>query len=182
MTRILLLAMLAAACGDKEQSFKQGMELLCGSTASLPSTMPPSEKAAAIAKTADEKVTNQEVRQLATSLASLEGDQKLARLKEAATRAGVERCGLAELWTVSPMTRSLRIICEAPDKVQLPPEADQSARAQATADYIKANVTDPDALKLMAELATYDPIQRGPTLAEIARKNGIERCPLAELP
>ena len=42
MTRPLLAALVAlasaAGCGgDKEQSFREGMELLCGSTASLPS-------------------------------------------------------------------------------------------------------------------------------------------------
>lgn len=187
MTRPLLAALVAlaaaASCGgDKEQSFKEGMELLCGSTASLPSTMKPSEKATAIARAADEKVKNQEVRELATSLAGLEGDQKLARLKEAAARAGVERCGLAELWTEAPMKKSLRIICEAPDKLAPPAGADPSARAQAMADYIKANVSDPDALKLMGELATLEPGARGPELARIARDNGIEHCPLAEQP
>lgn len=184
MTRPLLAIALAvtAACGAKEQSFQEGMELLCGSTASLPSTMPRGEKAAAIAKTADEKVTNKEVRQLATSFASLDGDQKLARLKEAAIRAGIERCGLAELWTVSPMTRSLRIICEAPDRVTLPPGTDPSTRAQALADYIRANATDPDALKLMSDLAAEAPGVKAAHLASVAREHGIERCPLAEMP
>ena len=122
MTRSLLAALVAlasaAGCGgDKEQSFREGMQLLCGSTASLPSTMKPSEKATAIAKAADEKVRNTEVRDLAAALATLEGDQKVARLQEAAGRAGIERCGLLELWAESPMTKSLRVICEAPDKV-----------------------------------------------------------------
>lgn len=185
MLRPLLAALvsLTAGCGgDKEQSFKEGMELLCGSTASLPSTLSPSEKAMAIAKAADEKVTNNEVRQLATSLASLEGDQRAARLKEAAARAGIERCGLAELWTESPMKKALQIICNAPGRVDLPADADPSSRAQAMADYIRENVTDPDALKLMSELATEAPGARSAHLASVARANGIERCPLAELP
>jgi hypothetical protein len=187
MTRPLLVTLLAlsatAACGGgKEQSFKEGMELLCGSTARLPSTLSSTQKAAAIARVADEKVTNKEVRELATSFAALEGDQKVARLKEAATRAGIAHCGLAELWTVNPMARSLRIICEAPDKLPVPAGADPSTRAQAMADYIKANVSDPEALKLMGELATLEPGARGPELARVARDNGIERCPLAEMP
>lgn len=184
MTRPLLVGLLAlaAACGEKEQSFEEGMELLCGATASLPSTMKPSEKAAAIARAADEKVSNKEVRELAGELASLEGKQKVARLLEAAARARIERCGLAELWTESPMTGSLRLICESPDKVQLPPGADPSARAQALADYIKANVTDPQALELMSQLAAEEPGSRGARLAGVARQHGIERCPLAEMP
>lgn len=187
MRRPTLAALVALACaagcrGDKEQSFEEGMELLCGSTASLPSTLSPTEKATAIARVADEKVTNKEVRELATSFAALERDQKVARLKEAATRAGIARCGLAELWTVSPMARSLRVICEAPDKLPVPAGADPSTRAQAMADYIKANVSDPEALKLMGELATLEPAARGPELARVARENGIERCPLAEMP
>ena len=179
----VLLALAAVACrGETDQSFKEGMALLCGSTASLPSTLSPSEKATAIAKAADEKVKNEEVRALATSLAALEGEQKLARLKEAAARAGIEHCGLAELWTESPMKKSLRIICEAPDKLALPAGADPSARAQAMADYIRANVTDPEALKLMSGLATEAPGSRGAHLASVAREHGIDRGPLAELP
>ena len=52
------------------------MEALCGTTASLPSTLSPSEKAVAIAKAADEKVTNKEVRELATAMAAVEGREK----------------------------------------------------------------------------------------------------------
>lgn len=180
----LFLATLVAAssgCGEKkDQSFAEGMQLLCGSTASLPSTMSKSEKATAIARTADEKVTNEEVRQLARSLAALPGDQKLVRLRAAAARAKIDRCGLVELWTESPTAQALRTICEAPGRV---PEAggDPSARAQAIADYIKANVTDPDALALMQELATEEPGARTAHLASVARDNGIERCPLAEM-
>ncbi|HEY8147165.1 MAG TPA: hypothetical protein VIG06_31000 [Kofleriaceae bacterium] len=184
MTRPLLAALVAlasaAGCGgDKEQSFREGMELLCGSTASLPSTMKPSEKATAIAKSADQKVRNKEVRELAGALAALEGDQKVARLQEAARRAGIERCGLLELWAESPMTKSLRIICEAPDKV--PAGADPAGRAQELADYIQKNVTDPDALELMQELASEAPGARTAHLASVAREHGIERCALAEL-
>ena len=178
----VLLALAASACGDEDQSFAEGMALLCGSTASLPSTLPASEKATAIAKAADEKVKNKEVRELATSLASLDRDERLARLKEAATRANIERCGLAELWTESPMAKSLRIICEAPDKLAPSAGDDESTRAQAMADYIKANATDPNALKLMSDLASLEPGARGAELARVARENGIERCQLAEMP
>ena len=177
----VLVATAAAACGGKkEQSFEQGMDLLCGSTASLPSTMSRSEKANAIAKAADQKVTNKEVRDLAGSLATLEGDEKVGRLRRAAARARIEHCGLLELWVESPMARSLRVICEAPDKV--PPGADPSPRAQELADYIQKNVVDPDAIKLMQELAADAPEARGAHLASVARANGIERCPLAEMP
>lgn len=177
---VLVLALLAAGCGKKkDQSFEEGMELLCGSTASLPSTLSRSEKAAAIARAADEKVTNKEVRELAASLAALPGEQKVERLRAAAARATIERCGLLELWVESPMATSLRVICEAPDKV--PPGADPSSRAQELADYIQKNVTDPDALKLMSELAAEEPGARTAHLASVAREHGIERCPLAEM-
>ena len=185
MTRLILAALVAlalAGCGEKDQSFKEAMEILCGSTASLPSTMKPAEKALAIARTADQKVKNHEVRELAGSLAALEGKQKVAHLREAATRAGIERCGLVELWTESPMTESLRLICESPHKVEQSPDADPSSRAQALADYIKANVTDRETLEFMSELATEAPAAKGAHLASVAREHGIERCPLAELP
>jgi len=177
---LLLLAVLAAGCGkNKDQSFEQGMELLCGSTASLPSTMSRSEKANAIAKAADAKVTNKEVRDLASSLATLEGDQKVDALRAAAARAKIDHCGLLELWVESPMARSLRIICEAPDKVS--PGADPSSRAQELADYIQSNVSDPDAIKLMQELAVEEPQLRGAHLLSVAKANGIEYCPLADM-
>ena len=79
------------------------------------------------------------------------------------------------------MKESIRIICESPDKVQLPPDADQLTRAQMMAEYIKANVTDPDALELMNELAATRPDPARPDPGRVARKNGIEHCPLAEL-
>ena len=185
MTRLILAALVAlalAGCGEKDQSFKEAMEILCGSTASLPSTMKPAEKALAIARTADQKVKNQEVRELAGSVAALEGKQKVARLREAATRAGIEHCGLVELWTESPMTESLRLICESPEKVPMPSDGDPSSRAQALADYIRANVTDRDALELMSQLASEAPASKSAHLASIAREHGIERCPLAEMP
>ncbi len=182
MRRLLVAGLLivAAGCGKRgDQTFEEGMQLLCGSTASLPSTLSRSEKATAIAKAADQKVTNKEVRDLASSLARMEGEQKVARLKEAAARAKIERCGLLELWAESPMAKSLRIICEAPEKV--PAGADRAGRAQELADYIQKNVTDPDALKLMQELATEAPETRTAHLASVAREHGIERCALAEL-
>lgn len=183
MRRLLvagLLTLSVAGCGKSgDQTFEEGMQLLCGSTASLPSTLSRSEKATAIAKAADEKVTNKEVRELAASLATMEGEQKVARLKEAAARAKVERCGLLELWAESPMAKSLRIICEAPDKV--PAGADPAGRAQELADYIQRNVTDPDAIKLMQDLATEAPEARTAHLASVAREHGIERCALAEM-
>ena len=179
---LIALALASGACGEKDQSFKEGMAILCGSTASLPSTMAPGEKAVAIARSADQKVENPEVRALAGSLAASEGKQKVARLREAATRAGIAHCGLVELWAESPMTESLRVICESPDKVQLPPDADPNSRARAIADYIKANVTDRDALELMNELATEAPAAKGPHLASVAREHGIDPCRLAELP
>lgn len=177
-----LVTPLASSCREKQQSFEEGMELLCGATASLPSTMKPSEKAAAIAKAADQKVTNKEVRELAGAIAALDGTQKVERLKEAASRAAIEHCGLLELWAESPFKKSLRIICEAPDRIELPPGADPSTRAQALADYIQANATDPDAVRLMQQMASMAPDDRGPELARFARENGIERCPLAEMP
>jgi len=176
---LAVTALVAAGCAKKEQSFEQGMELLCGASASLPSTMSRSEKANAIAKTADQKVTNKEVRDLAGSLAALEGDQKLKVLRDAAARARIEHCGLLELWVESPMAKSLRIICEAPDKV--PATGDPSGRAQELADYIQKNVSDPDAIKLMQELAVEEPQLRGAHLLSVARANGIEYCPLADM-
>jgi hypothetical protein len=178
---VLVLALAASACGEKEQSFADGMRHLCGSTASLPSTMSRSEKASAIGRAADKNVKNPEVRALIEKIVNAESG-KSDMLRAAAARAGIERCGLLELWTESPLGKSLRIICEAPDKLPVPPEASQSERAQAMADYIRANVTDPDALKLMGELATIAPEARGAHLASVARANGIERCPLAEMP
>jgi hypothetical protein len=187
MKRVLLITVLALlttaapGCGKQEQTFTEGMQLLCGSTASLPSTMSPAEKARAIAESADKKVTNKEVRELAGSLAALDGPQKVDRLRAAATRAGIERCGLVELWTESPMQKALRTICEAPNRVGLSPDAPPSERAQAIANYIQANVTDPDALELMRELAAESPESRTTHLADDARRNGLASCPLADL-
>lgn len=182
MTRLVLAALLAVAavgCGEKEQSFTDGMRHLCGATASLPSTMSRSEKATAIGEKAEKNVRNPEVRALIEKIVNAESG-KSDLLRAAAARAGIEQCALLELWTESPMATSLRIICEAPGK--LPPDGDPSSRAQAMADYIRENVSDPDALKLMSELATEAPRARAAHLASVARAHGIERCPLAEMP
>jgi hypothetical protein len=175
------------------------MEALCGSTASLPSTLSPEEKATAIARAADKNVSNREVRELASSLAALPGPEKVSRLREAAARAGVERCGLLELWIAGPdartsgtptaegaapppsdpsgqsMADALRVICEAPDKV---PAGSSPA---AMAEYIQTNLENAEATRLMQTLASDPPGERSSELARIARENGVERCPLAEM-
>jgi hypothetical protein len=190
----LLAGLVLAGCGEKDQSFKEGMEHLCGSPANLPSTLSPSEKATAIAEAAEKNVSNDEVKALVKRLVNSEvPGEKVRLLREAATRTGLQRCGLAEIWEESSgradqpadppgqqsLRDALRFICESPEKVQV--SDDPSTRATALAEYIQTTVKNPQAIQLMQGLATMPPDQRGPSLAQAARDSGVDRCPLAEM-
>ena len=75
----------------------------------------------------------------------------------------------------------LRLVCEAPDKVTLDPAASGSDKATAIATYIQQNLHNQEAMSLMQEMSAMAPDERGPYLADTARKNGVARCPLAEM-
>jgi hypothetical protein len=193
MTRrlgVALLALAAAAgvgCGKKKtQSFKQGVEELCNGVDEVPASMPPALRLGQAQKRLDTRVTNPEARKLVEQLETGGG---IEPIRAAAAQAGLDHCSLVDAAgggaAAAPAGQSLadglRLICEAPDRVKLDPAASQSDRATAIASYIQQNLHNPEALSLMQEMAAMAADQKGPYLAETARKNGVARCPLAEM-
>ena len=79
------------------------------------------------------------------------------------------------------MTQAMELICDAPNRAAVPADATDSERAMLTATWIKDNVTNPEALKLMGGLASVMPEDRGSMLADEAKKHGIGTCALAQM-
>lgn len=79
------------------------------------------------------------------------------------------------------MKQAMELICDAPNRSGVPAGASESDRAMATASWIKDNVTNPDALKLMSQLASVMPEDRGSILSDEAKKHNIGSCALAQM-
>jgi hypothetical protein len=93
----------AAGCGQavEDQSFKEGMRVICDSPEAvkvqLEAARPP-ERAAIAVRWVAAHLKNEEARALCANLAPLPPAQKASTLREAATRAGISRCALADVW------------------------------------------------------------------------------------
>jgi hypothetical protein len=96
---VVLLVFVAAACGgpDQPESFSEGMTLICDSSHATEATSKEGRLAAA-SRWIAVNVKNQEARELFAGLAGLSPTGKARAIREAASRAGLSRCALADLW------------------------------------------------------------------------------------
>jgi len=93
---VLLLFLVAASGCKREQSFDEAMHVLC----ELPKTLDAgdgSEMAVAIAREAEKRVTNEEVRAWMTSVSSTTMEQRDAQVKQMLARAHITDC-----WMLPP--------------------------------------------------------------------------------
>ena len=105
---LLVLVSIGGGCGG--QSFEEGMLAICQSPlevereaseaapSRLVAAVQPPARATAAGNWISHHVTNAEARELFAALAPLPPDQKARRAREAAARAGIARCPLAEVW------------------------------------------------------------------------------------
>ena len=94
---------------------------------------------------------------------------------------GAPQSGGATASADQSMKQAMELICDAPNRVTVPESATDSERAMAMATWIKDNVTNAEALKLMGTLASVMPEDRDSMLADEAKKHGIGTCALAAL-
>jgi len=82
------------------ESFQEGMQLICQSPkqAKVESLRDRSKQLTTAAKWIDEHLRNREARQVFDSLPPLELVEKAAKVREAAYKAGISECPLADLW------------------------------------------------------------------------------------
>ena len=100
--RLAIVASIAAlftvsAC-SKGQTFKQGMRVLCNSPDKAREKLqaaPPAYRASILAKWLDEKVTNQEARNVIAEWTQAAPDDRSNVLMRASKRAGFESCRMA---------------------------------------------------------------------------------------
>lgn len=71
-------------------------------------------------------------------------------------------------------------ICNAAERSGGNAETDPSERAVKVAGWIKAEVTNKEALDLMGSLATMDPGRRADALRDAAKRAGVDPCPMAD--
>ncbi|HLU67451.1 MAG TPA: hypothetical protein VKZ63_14315 [Kofleriaceae bacterium] len=86
-----------SGCKKEGQSFAEGMRIVCQAPDHVPGTSA-AQKATALAAYIDQNVSNEEVKKTIRELSLSEGSAKRRVLEEAAGRAGLDRCALAELW------------------------------------------------------------------------------------
>jgi hypothetical protein len=98
----MLAGLLVVGATGCNQSFEQGMAAICQSPISAAAQVAAAPDAPAKATAASlwlgEHLKNAEARQLFQDLAPLTPEQKAQRVREAATRAGLGECPLAEIW------------------------------------------------------------------------------------
>jgi hypothetical protein len=76
--------------------------------------------------------------------------------------------------------KGIEMICFAEQKAGAEGITDPSERAMKIANYLKANLKDEKAMKLMQSFATMAPDSRGTRLREEAKKAGLASCPMAD--
>jgi hypothetical protein len=77
---------------------------------------------------------------------------------------------------------AMRIICDAPEKAELSPEAEAStSRALLLASWLDRRIHNQEARQLMGSLAATTPEGKLAALKTGAKRAGIERCALAEV-
>lgn len=90
----LAIAM-TTGCGDREQSFREAIELVC----EAPTKIPDGRNRLTEAVTAVEpRVTNAKAKELFERMGMSEGGEKLPLMRIAMTEAGLARCTLLEVW------------------------------------------------------------------------------------
>jgi hypothetical protein len=97
---VALFAFVGAACGaspDQSESFSEAMTLICDSPHAVEATSR-EERTAAASRWIAANVKNQQARALFADLAGLSPTGKARSVREAASRAGLSRCPLADLW------------------------------------------------------------------------------------
>jgi len=182
------------------QTFEEAMRITCDApkNAELPPEKPGDvNRALLVAAWIDQRVTNHEVRQLMGAAAAAQTPAgKLAALRDGATKAGIERCALAEMWQrmatgapaaaesaaaapapalpSEPQTydEAIAILCDAPD-----PAADPAALMK----LAREKISNPDVTALVSALDAARPGERAGKLRAAAAPTGIAACPLADL-
>jgi hypothetical protein len=92
----------AAGCGGSstEQSFQQGLAVICESPAHIEEGLADAaDKATAASLWLSAELTNEEARKLFASLAPLSPQRKATAVRAAALRSGIDQCPLADLWS-----------------------------------------------------------------------------------
>lgn len=79
-----------------EQSFKEGMQLLCDSIDKVDANLAPSDMQRAVASWIDANVKNPDVRELFTIMGDVPPDKRAGMMQAAATKAGIKHCAIAE--------------------------------------------------------------------------------------
>jgi hypothetical protein len=99
-----VVVMIGSGCGGEPgQTFRHGVELICkAEQSSNAAEAAPPERAAVISRWVAQHVSNREARALFGSLAESPATEHAALLAEAARKAGVASCPLAERRVVEP--------------------------------------------------------------------------------
>jgi predicted lipoprotein len=119
--------------------------------------------------------------------AACKDDKKQAPPAETAKPAAAPKTPAADTVEEPPagadqtLKQAMELICDAPNRAEVPEGATDSARAQAVATWIQSNVSNPEALELMGDLASVMPADRGSMLSDEAKKQGIGNCALAQM-
>jgi hypothetical protein len=74
----------------------------------------------------------------------------------------------------------LIVICDSPDKINLPADASPLARLTAIGQYLDANVRTKEGRDLMYSLASANRSKRSKILRELTVEYGVMTCHLAE--
>jgi hypothetical protein len=189
-----------------DQTFDDAMHIVCDAPdkAEVSESGGDANRIMMLAMWIDARVRNQEVRKLMSSVAAQQSNEaKIAALESGARRAGIARCGLAELWQAAaagvdrsaaaksapaalpsePQTydEAVAVLCDAARRASLPDRsADPGADDAAIAHQLSTEISNPEVNQLLETMLKAPPRERTRLLREAARKSGVGSCALAD--
>ena len=163
MRNVALCVALAACTGNSSgQSFHDGVQALCDTPAHVPDSGEPYDKRlAAVARWADQNVTNAEARQLGGDLNDLAKNREA--LAAAVTKAGIAHCTLLDNgMELQSFADAMKVICEASD----PSPA-----------YYKSHLLNAEVVRLFAALGDANPADARRIFDDAVKRAGRTSCP-----
>jgi len=84
-----------SAADESEQTFKEGMQIICDSINKVDAALDPSDQQRAVASWIDRNVTNEQVRELFSIIGQVAPSKRAGMMSAAATKAGISECAIA---------------------------------------------------------------------------------------
>jgi hypothetical protein len=156
---------LAPSGSSVSASYRDSVQALCD----LPDHVPPKDKPyperlAAVARWANDHVTDKDVR----AAGSIDKDLNKEKVAGAVKRAGIAHCKLLDNdMALQSFAEAMQDICDAP-----------AGDRETLSAYYKSHLLNPDVIAMFSALAELNPADAKLKLADYVKRAGITNCAL----